>query len=149
MHTIFDLPSPLNAALLDGQEPLTIRWVQFRRIAVDEAHDALGVADEFPDTTYIEAVVGILHGMNLHQVITQRIRTLEIRVLQFAGLQNSFEVICLRFTLAVVGKGEEFCCFAQGHGGAVTLEGGYIDRTNMSRQRIERAMIPEQALSSV
>ena len=80
MRAASEFPAPLDAKLLDVFQPLAV----LRGIAVVHPEDALAVADELADAAHVEAGVRAFDLVDVHEVVAQGVRALEIGRKYFA-----------------------------------------------------------------
>ena len=103
VHPAFQLQPPVHALLFDHGELRPIGWQCFRRIAVDQAHNALRVADELPYPPDVKTLSLAFHPMDLGQVIAKRVPAFFIRLAKVAGIPDPFEICGVRHAFAIIG----------------------------------------------
>ena len=113
MNTILKTPSPIDTPLFDLLEHRPIDDFPSSGIAVDEAHDAFRVSDQFPNPPDVQLWLIALNAVNFDQVVAQRVGPRHIEFCELGIIPHSGKVFEVSAPLRVFSQYEELLSVAQ------------------------------------
>src|SRR3569832_1043121 len=135
-------PSPDDAALFDLFQELGSDEAVFRRVAVDQSHNALSMADQFPDAPHIEPGIGSGKAMDLGQIIAENVGPGAIDLGEDAPLPQPDQVLKISLSLDILHQDKGLFDLSKRKEGAVPLKAPHVDRARMAGEPIESGMAP-------
>jgi hypothetical protein len=143
MSASFQAPPPVHAATLDPLKSPLVNTAIPGGIAIDKAHNALGMSDQFPYPADVKAGLAAANAVNFDEVIAQDIRSLHIEGCEIRTIPHLEEFFGMTMAFSIVGQYEELFGVTQRNRAATASNRGNIDGSNMPRKKIEARVVPQ------
>ena len=105
-----------RADVKEAYRDLAPAGFRFFGVTIDQTHDAFRVANEFANAANVQACVVVPYGMNLDQIVAERVRATDVGIADLTRLTNTLEVFGVRTALAVLRERKEFLRLAERYG---------------------------------